>query len=42
MDEAVIEGSIRISMGKDTNQEDVNELIKALKEVYEELGDVLA
>ena len=42
MDEAVIEASIRISMGKDTNQEDVDELIKALKEVYEELGDVLA
>ena len=37
----VIEGSIRISMGRTTSEEDVEQLITALKEVYEELGDVL-
>lgn len=40
-EENVIEGSIRISMGRSTTEEDVNKLIAALKEVYEELGDVL-
>lgn len=37
----VIEGSIRISMGRTTSEEDVEQLITALKEVYDELGDVL-
>ena len=37
----VINGSIRISMSKDTEEKDVDMLIKGLKEVYEEIGDVL-
>lgn len=37
----VINGSIRVSMSKDTEENDVNMLIKGLKEVYEEIGDVL-
>lgn len=37
----VIEGSIRISFSKDTTKEDINQLIQALEEVYEEVGDVL-
>ena len=37
----VIEGSIRISMGHYTTQDDVDALVTALKSVYEELGDVL-
>lgn len=37
----VINGSIRISMSQDTEQADVDMLIKGLKEVYEEIGDVL-
>lgn len=37
----VINGSIRISMSKDTGQTDVDMMIKGLKEVYEEIGDVL-
>lgn len=37
----IIEGSIRISMGPNTTEDDVNKLITALHEVYEELGDVL-
>lgn len=37
----VINGSIRISMSKDTEEKDVTMLIKGLKEVYEEIGDVL-
>lgn len=40
-DDEIIEGSIRISMGRHTTEDDVNKLIIALKEVYEELGDVL-
>lgn len=38
---AVIEGSIRISLSNYTSEDEVYELIKALREVYEELGDVL-
>lgn len=40
-EDKIIEGSIRISMGRNTAEEDVNKLITALQEVYEELGDVL-
>lgn len=36
-----IEGSIRLSFSKDTSDTDINQLIEALKSVYEELGDVL-
>src|SRR5690625_1226930 len=36
-DDEIIEGSIRISMGRNTTEDDVNKLITALKEVYEEL-----
>lgn len=36
-----IEGSIRISFSKITRAYDVKQLIKAIKSVYEELGDVL-
>ncbi|CAM4164559.1 cysteine desulfurase family protein [Lacicoccus alkaliphilus] len=37
----VIDGSIRISMSRETETENVEVLISALKEVYEEIGDVL-
>lgn len=40
-EDKIIEGSIRISMGRNTTEADVNKLITALHEVYEELGDVL-
>ena len=40
-EDKIIEGSIRISMGRHTTEDDVNKLITALREVYEELGDVL-
>lgn len=40
-EDKIIEGSIRISMGQNTTEDDVNKLITALREVYEELGDVL-
>lgn len=40
-EDKIIEGSIRISMGRNTTEDDVNKLITALQEVYEELGDVL-
>lgn len=40
-DDQTIEGSIRISMGRTTTDDDVAQLITALTEVYEELGDVL-
>lgn len=37
----VIEGSIRISFSKDTDEGETDRLIEALKSVHEELGDVL-
>ena len=37
----VIEGSIRISFSKDTDEGETDRLIEALKSVNEELGDVL-
>ncbi len=40
-EDKIIEGSIRISMGRNTTEDDVNKLITALQKVYEELGDVL-
>lgn len=40
-EDKIIEGSIRISMGRHTSEDDVKKLITALREVYEELGDVL-
>lgn len=37
----VIDGSIRISMSRETTRENVEVLMRSLKEVYEEIGDVL-
>lgn len=41
VDKEVIDGSIRISMSGNTTRRDIEVLIRSLKEVYEEIGDVL-